>query len=337
MVAAFADLRADFLEGNVAVVLEKDLPPRLCMEIDGIKEGAVDVENGCLVFHGKVAVGGLRAVFNKKGRAGHNAVTRVWSDVGNPDIPPMNPEPSKNQDPDLVKVTLPAKRPYIARVFEGCVVLVVLLVLASVCLPVFNSVAVRGPQTKALAQAKQIGLALKIFAGDNDGRYPTEGVPAEMTQPPANANVAFACLFPTYTTSEKIFGNKLSAYQTRIPDDVIDNPPTFPPRKTLEPGENVYGYVMGLTDKSPGDSPLVVDGTDGTGHYRTDPKSFGGVWQGKQAIIIRLDNSGSLGDLHGPAEARYVAQSPEHPERNLLAPSSLGAGVRLLDPAIAGH
>ena len=48
---------------------------------------------------------------------------------------------------------------------------------------------------------------------------------------------------PTYTQSEAIFSNKLSAYQTSIPDGVI-----IPKQECLKPGENVYGYVMGLTD-----------------------------------------------------------------------------------------
>ena len=66
-----------------------------------------------------------------------------------------------------------------------------------------------------------------------------------MTNAPADSNTAFACLFPIYTQSESLFANKYSAYQTRVPDNVIDPPYTVSPVKTLEPGENVYGYVMG--------------------------------------------------------------------------------------------
>ena len=206
-------------------------------------------------------------------------------------------------------------------------------VLAAICLPVFNSVNIRSPKIKALSRAKSIGLVLKIFAGDNDGRYPTAGVPVEMTKVPTNSNEAFACLLPTYTNSEVIFGNPQSAYQTRPPDNVIDNPAVFPPVKTLEPGENVYGYVTGLTDKSLPTLPLVVDGTDGTGHYRTDPKVLGGVWKGEHAIVIYLDNHGALETLQGPGSARFIP-IPGHPTQNLLDPASLGEGVRLLDPAI---
>ena len=249
----------------------------------------------------------------------------------------MNPEPAKSQDPSLVKVIQPAKRRHFPHLIEGCVLLFVVGVLASVYLPVFNSVAVRGPQTKALAQAKQIGLALKIFAGDNDGRYPTKGVPAMMTATPANSNQAFACLFPTYAASEKMFGNPVSAYQTRPPDNVIDNPAVFPPRKTLEPGENVYGYVMGLTDGSNPASPIVVDGTDSTGHYRTDPKLRGGVWKGQRAVVVHLDNSGGLENLEGPPDALTIKASADCPALDLSRLSAFGTDVRLLDPAVAGH
>ena len=133
------------------------------------------------------------------------------------------------------------------------------------------------------------------------------------------------------------YRHKWSAYQTRVPDDVIDNPATFPPVRTLQPGENVYGYVIGLTDGSNPDSPLVVDGTDGTGHYCTDPKARGGVWKGKRAIVIRLDSSGELGNLEGPPNALTIRADPDHPALDLSRLSAFGKDVRLLDPAVAGH
>ena len=212
----------------------------------------------------------------------------------------------------------------------------VLEIFASICLPVFNSVAVRGQQTKALAQAKQIGLALKLFAGDNDGKYPRQGAPMEMTKAPTNSNAAFACLFPNYTNSETIFGNKVSAYQTRQPDNVIDNPSVFPPVKTLEAGENVYAYVAGLTAASDPAAPIVLDGTDGTGlYYNSNRATRGGVWGGRNAVVIRLDNSGSLETRTGPVNKRYVPVNLPGRPHNLLDLSWLGGEVRLLNPAVA--
>ena len=180
---------------------------------------------------------------------------------------------------------------------ELLVVITIIGILASVALPVFNSVQVRGQQTKSLAQAKQIGLALKICAGDNDGVYPKNGVPAIITAEPSNANYAFSALFPTYTTSEKIFGNKLATgYQTGVgPDDQLDPTPVYPPSKTLKQGENVYAYMMGLTDASAPSSPIVFDGAnDAQGTYSTVNGAKGAVWLGTKAIVIYLDNHGAV-------------------------------------------
>ena len=109
------------------------------------------------------------------------------------------------------------------------------------------------------------------------------------------------------------------------------------PVKTLEPGENVYAYVAGLNDAAPADAPLVADGTDGTGHYTTEAKKRGGLWEGKKAILIRLDNSGSVETLAGPEHARYIRRrtvNAQPEEGNALDVSGLGPDVRLLDPAI---
>ena len=251
----------------------------------------------------------------------------------------MNAETSTSPKPPLIKLARPRARRYIARIFKWLFLLFALLALAVLLLPTTGHVQVRGMQTKALAQAKQIGLALRLFADDHDSHYPGAGFPVEMKTAPANANAAFACLFPDYTQSEAIFGNKLSAYQTRQPDNVIDTPYTGAPVKTLEPGENVYGYVAGLKASDAGTAPLVVDGTDGTGHYRHDPSVRGGVWSGSRAVVIRLDGSGSVETLTGPDEARYVSNHAaplpgQGAEMNLLDFSHVGAGIRLLDPAI---
>lgn len=241
-----------------------------------------------------------------------------------------NPSPSdQNPSPVVSKF---------ARAY-GClpwlVAVFAVFVLAGMVLPVFNSVAVRGCQTKALANAKQVGLALKLFAGDNDGYYPRQGTPEQNKILPANANVAFACLFPTYTQSEFIFGNRLSGYSTRTPDDVIDPVYNGKPVKTLEPGENVYGYIMGLRDDGSPNTPLIVDGTDGSRHYNRVEGIRGGLWKGERAIVIRLDNSGRLERLEGRDNTRYLPRQDDR-FKNLLDVGYLGKDARYLDPAVAG-
>ncbi len=257
----------------------------------------------------------------------------------------MNTEPLPSQN-DIPITPLPptkSRRPYIPHLASWIVGILVFLMLVGLMMPVTHSVCVKSPQTKALAQAKQIGLALKLFASDNDGQYPRAGLPAMLGAEVKDSNTAFAVLFPTYVQNEMLFANKLSAYQTRQPDNQI-SPYDGKPGKTLEPGENVYAYFAGLTDKPDDTTPLIVDGTDGTGHYTTDAKKRGGVWKGARAIVIRLDNSGSLETLRGPEHARYIPRDghafaaesieSERPSENFLDPSNFGPDVRLLDPAV---
>ena len=47
-------------------------------------------------------------------------------------------------------------------------------VLAGMALPVFGEVKERGNLTKALSNAKQIGTACRIYALDNDGKFPVK-------------------------------------------------------------------------------------------------------------------------------------------------------------------
>ena len=251
----------------------------------------------------------------------------------------MNTEqiPSQKDVSAAPSSSLKSWRRHIPHLASWIVGTLVLLMLALVAMPASNGGCVKGAQTKALAQAKQIGLALRLFADDHDGQYPRAGLPAMLGAEVKDSNAAFAVLFPTYVQNEVIFANKLSAYQTRQPDNQI-SPYDGKPGKTLEPGENVYAYVAGLTDKSDESTPLVVDGTDGTGHYTTDPKKRGGLWGGNKAIVIHLDNSGVVENLTGPDHARYIprrADASKSDAGNLLDVSDLGPNVRLLDPAIS--
>ncbi len=60
---------------------------------------------------------------------------------------------------------------------ELLVVISIIAVLASIALPVFTSVQERGFQTKDLSNAKQIGLACKLYAADHDGLFPDKMEP----------------------------------------------------------------------------------------------------------------------------------------------------------------
>ena len=67
------------------------------------------------------------------------------------------------------------KKPHSAfTLIELLVVITIIAILASIALPVFNGVTERANQTKDLSNAKQIGLALKLFASDNNGAFPSK-------------------------------------------------------------------------------------------------------------------------------------------------------------------
>ncbi len=191
---------------------------------------------------------------------------------------------------------------------ELLVVITIIGILAGIALPVFNSVQIKGAQTKCLAQAKQIGLALKLFASDNDGNYPQKGVPsAAYPSAPDSSNKAFAILFPTYVQNEAIFWNKNAhGYCAKTaPDNQIDTAGTVSNGKTLIAGECAYGYMMGCSDTDNPAYPLVFDATTGNASstyagsgVTTGP---GSTWSGAKTIVIRLDNSGSVDTLTGSA------------------------------------
>jgi prepilin-type N-terminal cleavage/methylation domain-containing protein len=165
---------------------------------------------------------------------------------------------------------------------ELLVVITIIAILASIALPVFNGVTERANQTKDLSNAKQIGLALKLFAGDNDGKYPVATT---------DANDAFAQLIPTYVTTEKVFYLAKSAWTPAPPDEV-----TSSAAETLKSGENNFAYVNNLTDTSNPNYPLIADGFSAAtlGTYTSDETAQGGVWKGKKAIVIRADLSGNV-------------------------------------------
>ena len=93
---------------------------------------------------------------------------------------------------------------------ELLVVITIIAILASFALPAYTTVQTRANQTKDLSNGKQIGLALKQFASDHNGYFPSN-VPAtdyDTSTPLTNANVsndAFWWLFPNYLQSEDIF------------------------------------------------------------------------------------------------------------------------------------
>ncbi|MEP6686493.1 MAG: type II secretion system protein [Verrucomicrobiota bacterium] len=187
---------------------------------------------------------------------------------------------------------------------ELLIVITIIAVLASIALPAFTGVKERGDQTKDLSNAKQIALALRQFAIDNNGAYPAKQPGADYSAaadtPPVNSNDAFWWLFPNYLQSESIFSASGSAYTPSNPDNLIDRDsggtPPSTRTQTLKAGENHFAYVSSLTDTSNPTFPLLADGfvKSSPGTYTKDKSKTGGVWSGKKAVVVFCDSSGQL-------------------------------------------
>jgi prepilin-type N-terminal cleavage/methylation domain-containing protein len=200
---------------------------------------------------------------------------------------------------------------------ELLVVITIIAILASIALPAFTSVQQRGKQTKALSNGKQIALALRLFAGDHDGTYPSyvvdaNGVPT--STPPTNvasSNDAFCQLFPTYLKSEAIFYVGGSAWcSANPPDELTDATLTVPSTNTLKTGENEWAYVLALTDTFNPSVPMIADGFVSGGEtshaYTKDQSQKGGVWKGQTAIVIRADGSSGAALKLDPTTLKVV-------------------------------
>ena len=217
---------------------------------------------------------------------------------------------------------------------ELLVVISIIAILAGVSLPVFGQVQTKGRQNAALQHAKQIGLALKIYAGDHDGRFPSTTV--DENGDPTNtvvtdSNQAFAQLFPDYNQTEKLFYVAKSAWNGIKPpdEDISEN-------KVLEAKENHWAYVTNLTDTSNASFPLIADGftTSGAdkGVYSVKEDEHGGVWKGTRAIVIRADVSGSVEDVD--KKDLFVRRKGATGNKSLFEPADdwLGATQKAVNP-----
>ncbi len=182
---------------------------------------------------------------------------------------------------------------------ELLVVITIIAILASIALPVFNGVTERANQTKDLSNAKQVGVALKLFASDNNGFFPSKQPALDYNSAPDTlptvSNDAFWWLFPNYLQSEDVFTVASSKWTPKNPDNKIDPATSGTRTDTLKAGENTYAYVAGLTDTSNPAFPLLADGFSTTiPVYDTNKSNQGGVWAAKKAIVIFTDASGQI-------------------------------------------
>ncbi len=183
---------------------------------------------------------------------------------------------------------------------ELLVVITIIAILASFALPAYTAVQERAQQTKDLSNSKQIALALKQFATDNNGSFPSKAPGADYSLAIDLAagnfsNDAFWWLFPNYLQSEDIFVVAGSKWTPTNPDNQIDAAGAAGRTNSLKTGENSYAYVTGLTDTANPAFPLLADGFSTTvTKYDTSKSNKGGVWSAKRAIVAFCDASAQI-------------------------------------------
>jgi len=229
---------------------------------------------------------------------------------------------------------------------ELLVVISIIAILAGIALPVFGEVQVRGAQTKALSNAKQVGLACKLFAGDYNGSFPYFTDPVNRTGTPTDSNAVLQTLIPDYLPDKGVFSIPKSAYCKKRGGGGGGDAAS-----RLEAGDNEWAYVVGLSDTSNASFPLLADGfatgSTSSPYYVADEALPGGVWKGKKAVVIRVDISGNVETTYrrgqaGSGTAKYtVKRSNDEPTKNAFDPDPTGnppwlsgADVKTLNPTV---
>lgn len=173
----------------------------------------------------------------------------------------------------------------------GClqwgVVVFVIMLLASLLLPTFNVTADISSQTLDANNCRQIIMALKIWASENEGVFPDSSTPL-----PTSSNQVFRKLIQAdIIQDERIFSSTDTPFR---PDNIMGNAPDYP--RALEPGENHWAMVAGLETDSDGTWPLVFENPVSS---QWPPRWLknqtqaapGRTWKGGKIIMGRLDNS----------------------------------------------
>ncbi|MEK0451455.1 MAG: hypothetical protein RL088_3723 [Verrucomicrobiota bacterium] len=170
---------------------------------------------------------------------------------------------------------------------ELLVVISIIAILAGFALPVFTRAQKSGRLSNSLNNANQISKALKMYAMDTGGIYPTYKDPEDATQLVATSNEALELLMPKYSKSKLIFVEKNSAWckgQTQGSDGAN--------QYKLNPKDCDWTYVRGLSETNDPRLPLLATAfSEGGKVYVKDTTKKGGVWGGEDAILVSVDHS----------------------------------------------
>ena len=208
---------------------------------------------------------------------------------------------------------------------ELLTVMCIISVLAGMALPVYKTVMLNGKQTAAMNSARQVSMSLRLYSNDNDGAYPLNTNSYGETI--KTSNDAFRSLIPTYLDSEKVFAVGGSKAGPSADNNITDA------THILQPGENHWAFVEGLSVSSNSNWPLIVDHTDGSGYYTDQENQLGGTWQGTKGICVNTDGSSHITALQGTGKQRFLPRFDDKTKNALAVQDYMGTGVTLLEPA----
>ncbi len=174
---------------------------------------------------------------------------------------------------------------------ELLIVIAIIGVLAGIAFPAYTIAMRTAHMNAAMQSARQIAMALRMYANDYDGAYPQKK--NSYDQDIVTSNDAFRSLIPTYLDNERVFtvpNSKAGPSADNKMDDAS---------QILQTGENHWAYVCGLSSSSNSNWPLIVDHTDGSGTYTTLENTLGGTWLGTKGVEICTDGSGHTIPLIG--------------------------------------
>ena len=208
---------------------------------------------------------------------------------------------------------------------EMLIVVAIIGIIAGIAMPALQKSMQTAKMTDAMSKARQISLALRMYANDNDGNYPLKKNTYE--EEIVTSNDAFRSLIPGYLDNEKVFAVAGSKAGPSADDQVEDA------AHILQPGENHWAFVYGLTQTSKSTWPLIVDHTDGSGRYTTQEKQYGGTWGGTRAVAIYTDGSGRIVSTAGTGDQRFLPRTDDKTKNALAVTEYMGDDVKLLEPA----
>ena len=173
---------------------------------------------------------------------------------------------------------------------ELLVVIAIIVALAALATPQIFKALKRAALVDAISNAKQVKIALDIFAQDFDGQYPSDDTAEDVAEGGTGStysNDYFRQMFLSGgTDSEKIFWVKNSACAAKgAPDDKVKEGGRVQADLVLEAGDVHWAYVTDQTNLKIGSRPLILDGYKrGTSEWDPD------TWDQK-VVVCHIDNS----------------------------------------------